>query len=83
MNFECRVQHLELQYESLDGTVRKILAYTKNTHDILMTHVADSSMKFEQLEKGQTELFKRIDRLESDSTEIKGMLKRLVAKVGA
>ncbi|MTI12375.1 hypothetical protein, partial [Sansalvadorimonas verongulae] len=64
MNLEHRVQHLELQYESLDGTVQKILVFTKATHDILMAHIADTREEFKKVHK-------RLDGVERDVAVLK------------
>lgn len=78
MNLECRVQHLELQYESLDGTVRKILVYTKNTHEILMSHISESNARLDRLEKDVSELKREMSNMSRDMAEVKEMLKVLI-----
>ena len=87
MSLEQRVRHLESQYESLDGTVHKILIFTKNTHDILMGHVTESRKRFERLEgdvselkSDVSELKSDVSELKSDMSEVKSMLKQFLLK---
>ena len=94
MNLEHRVEHLELQYESLDGTVQKILSFTKDTHEILMEHIAETREHVTELRKHMTESKKhmmetrkhmtetgnRFERLEGEISELKSMLKQLLTR---
>ncbi len=74
MRLELRVEHLERQYESLDGAVRDLLTITRNTHTMLVEHISDT-------QEFKSEVREDIADVREDIADVKADLKDFKAEV--